>query len=228
MPHDGVTQSLHIMYAFLRVFREATSKQRFRKTFRGASATAEPNSAKVLELTCSTKLFLGSFDRCSFQFLAVNSRTFDIPPPERFRWRSAATEIERLFFKQNKTLRTSQWRDLSGLGKEQASIHETSSLNTCDHLCTSYRSWHKSYKWPTETNKQAPAGNNLERVKTHYSAHVVGRREIRKHILFCICGQRWFQLCMLDPWEVILHTPPCRRIHSMVQNKEKTLERVPD
>ena len=79
---------------------------------------------------------------------------------------------------------------------------------------------------PTETNKQAPAGNNLERVKTHYSAHVVGRREIRKHILFCICGQRWFQLCMLDPWEVILHTPPCRRIHSMVQNKEKTLQRV--
>ena len=72
--HDGGTQSLYIIYALPRVFREATGKQRFRETFRGASATAVPASAKVLELTSLTKLFLGGFDRCS--------RTVDIPPPE--------------------------------------------------------------------------------------------------------------------------------------------------
>jgi hypothetical protein len=75
-------------------------------------------------------------------------------------------------------------------------------------------------------DKQAPSGNNLERVKKPYRTHVVACRKIRKHILFCICGKKWFRLCMLDPWEIILHTPPCRRIHSIVRNKGKTLERV--
>ena len=43
---------------------------------------------------------------------------------------------------------------------------------------------------------------------------------------FASAEKNWFRLCMLDPWEIILHTPPCRRIHSMVRNKGKTLERV--
>ena len=66
MPHDGGTQSfVYITYALPRVFRDAPGKQRFRETFRGASATAVPASAKVLELTSLTKLFLGGFDRCA-------------------------------------------------------------------------------------------------------------------------------------------------------------------
>jgi hypothetical protein len=40
--HDGGTQSLYIIYALPRVFRKATGKQRFRKTFLWASATAMP------------------------------------------------------------------------------------------------------------------------------------------------------------------------------------------
>ena len=65
VPHDG---GAIIVYALPRVFREATGKQRFRETFRGASATAVPASAKVLELTSLTKLFLGDFDHCSNDF----------------------------------------------------------------------------------------------------------------------------------------------------------------
>ena len=66
MPHDGGTQSfVYSTYALPRVFRDAPGKQRFRETFRGASATAVPASAKVLELTSLTKLFLGGFDRCA-------------------------------------------------------------------------------------------------------------------------------------------------------------------
>ena len=72
-PTPGGPKSFYIIYALPRVFREATGKHRFRETFRGASATAVPASAKVLELTSLTKLFLGGFDRCS--------RTVDIPPP---------------------------------------------------------------------------------------------------------------------------------------------------
>ena len=73
------------IYALLRVFREATGKQRFRETFRGASATAVPASTKVLELTSLTKLFLGGFDRCSFGFVYIefmgNLMTCDFGSP---------------------------------------------------------------------------------------------------------------------------------------------------
>ena len=55
----GGPKSFYIIYALPRVFREATGKHRFRETFRGASATAVPASAKVLELTSLTKLLLG-------------------------------------------------------------------------------------------------------------------------------------------------------------------------
>ena len=55
------TQSVSyiFIYALPRVFREATGKQGFRETFRGASVTAVPASTKVLELTSLAKLFLG-------------------------------------------------------------------------------------------------------------------------------------------------------------------------
>ena len=91
MPHDGGTQSLYIIYALPRVFREATGKQGFRETFRGASATAVPASTKVLELTSLTKLFLGGFDRCSFGFVYIefmgNLMTCDFGSPiEKIQW----------------------------------------------------------------------------------------------------------------------------------------------